>query len=88
LTLRIRQHDEDVVVSMEDSGPGIPQDKLHTIFKAFVTTKAHGTGLGLSIAQTIIETYGGRIWAENRMQGGAVFHFALKLIHTGEPITA
>jgi signal transduction histidine kinase len=88
LTLRIRQQGDDVVVSMEDTGVGIPQDKLNAIFKAFVTTKAQGTGLGLSIARTIIETYGGRIWAENREQGGAAFHFALKLIHTGAPISA
>ena len=85
LTLRIRQQGDDVVVSTEDTGPGIPQDKLNSIFKAFVTTKAHGTGLGLSIARTIIETYGGRIWAENRKQGGAAFHFALKLVYTGAP---
>jgi signal transduction histidine kinase len=88
LTLRICQRDADVVVSMEDTGPGIPQDKLNAIFKAFVTSKAEGTGLGLSIARTIVETYGGRIWAENRTQGGAAFHFALKLIHTGAPIAA
>ena len=88
LTLRIRQQGDDVLVSTEDTGPGIPQDKLNAIFKAFVTTKADGTGLGLSIARTIIETYGGRIWAENRKQGGAAFHFALKLIHAGAPISA
>lgn len=88
LMLRIRQQDEDAVVSMEDTGPGIPQDKLNAIFKAFVTTKSQGTGLGLSIARTIIETYGGRIWAENKEQGGAAFHFALKIVYTGAPIAA
>lgn len=88
LTLRIRQQDDEAIVSIEDTGKGIPQGNLNSIFKAFVTTKVQGTGLGLSIARTIIETYGGRIWAENREQGGAVFHFALKLIPTGAPISA
>ena len=48
------------------------------------TTRKHGgTGLGLSIARTIIETYGGKIWAENRGGGGAIFRFTLPLAETG-----
>lgn len=66
-------------VSVGDSGIGIPPDKINTIFDAFYTTKGHGTGLGLSIARTIIETYGGRIWAENRPGRGAMFFFTLPL---------
>jgi signal transduction histidine kinase len=69
-----------VEVSVSDSGPGIPEHKLAEIFDTFYTTKAHGTGLGLSIARTIVETHGGRIWAENRDQGGAVFRFTLPLL--------
>jgi PAS domain S-box-containing protein len=71
--------DADVEVSVSDSGIGIPPDKLERIFDTFVTTKPQGTGLGLSIARTIIETYGGKIWAENRPSGGAVFRFTLPL---------
>ena len=67
-------------VSVSDSGTGIPSGKLKEIFEAFYTTKPQGTGLGLSIARTIIETYGGRIWAENRTGGGAAFRFTLPLI--------
>ena len=52
-------------VSVSNSGTGIPDDRLTKIFETFFTTKPQGTGLGLSIARTIIETYGGRIWAEN-----------------------
>ena len=52
-------------VTVSDSGKGIPEENLTTIFDAFFTTKAHGTGLGLPIARTIIQTYGGTIWAEN-----------------------
>ena len=66
-------------MSVSDSGTGIPNDKLKEIFETFYTTKPQGTGLGLSIARTIIETYGGRIWAENRAGGGAVFRFTLPL---------
>ena len=68
-----------VRVSVTDSGTGVPPDKLKTIFDAFYTTKGHGTGLGLSIARTIVETFGGKIWAENRPGGGAMFFFTLPL---------
>ncbi len=69
-----------VEVSVSDSGPGIPEHKLSEIFDTFYTTKAKGTGLGLSIARRIIETYGGKIWAENQAVGGAVFRFTLPLV--------
>src|SRR5262249_30678571 len=69
----------EVEVSVADSGPGIPNDKLEGIFASFYTTKHQGTGLGLSIARTIIEAYGGKIWAENRTEGGAIFRFTLPL---------
>jgi signal transduction histidine kinase len=67
----------EVVVS--DSGPGIPEKVIDEIFDTFYTTKQHGTGLGLSIARTIVDTYGGKIWAENCAQGGAAFHFTIPL---------
>jgi C4-dicarboxylate-specific signal transduction histidine kinase len=69
----------DVMVSVLDSGPGLPEDRAQSVFDPFVTTKDQGTGLGLSIARTIIETYGGKIWAENRPDGGAAFRFVLGL---------
>ncbi len=68
-----------IEVSVADSGTGIPMDKLNDVFDTFFTTKLQGTGLGLSIARTIIETYGGKIWAENRPEGGAIFRFTLPL---------
>ena len=67
----------EVVVS--DSGPGIPEQAIDEIFDTFYTTKPHGTGLGLSIARTIVETYGGKIWDENKPEGGAAFHFTIPL---------
>jgi signal transduction histidine kinase len=66
-----------VEVSVSDSGAGIPADKLESIFEPFFSTKQQGTGLGLPIARAIIEMHGGRIWAENRVGGGAVFRFTL-----------
>jgi signal transduction histidine kinase len=69
-----------VEVAVLDSGTGIPEHRLTEIFDSFVTTKQHGTGLGLSIARTIVEMYGGKIWAENRKHGGAAFRFVLPLV--------
>jgi PAS domain S-box-containing protein len=74
-----RVGESTVEVSVLDSGTGIPADKLECIFEPFFTTKGQGTGLGLSIARSIIETYGGRIWAENQPGGGAVVRFNLPL---------
>jgi len=72
--------DSKVEVSVSDTGTGIPNDKLKGVFETFYTTKQQGTGLGLSIVRTIVETYGGKIWAENRNGGGgAVFRFTLPL---------
>jgi C4-dicarboxylate-specific signal transduction histidine kinase len=80
--------DSQVEVSVTDSGMGIPKHKLNEVFDTFYTTKKEGTGLGLSIARTIVENYGGHIWAENRIEGGAVFRFTLPLLprHPVEPI--
>ncbi len=80
LTIRTRRNAEYEVaeVRVSDSGKGIPGENLTSIFDAFVTTKPQGTGLGLPIARTIVESYGGTIWAENR-QRGAVFCFTLPL---------
>jgi signal transduction histidine kinase len=71
--------DAEAEISVSDSGAGIPEEKLPEIFRPFFTTKPNGTGLGLSIARVIVETYGGRIWAENGLDGGAVFRFTVPL---------
>jgi signal transduction histidine kinase len=71
--------DSEVEVSVCDNGIGIPKDKLKGVFETFYTTKKTGTGLGLSIVRTIVETSGGRIWAENQGGGGSVFRFTLPL---------
>jgi signal transduction histidine kinase len=70
---------KEVEVLVSDSGSGVPRDALERIFDSFYTTKTGGTGLGLSIARTIVEAHRGRIWAENRKGGGAIFRFTLPL---------
>lgn len=67
------------VISISDSGPGIPADKLAQVFDPYFTTKDQGMGIGLSIARTIILAHKGQIWAENQTGGGATFHFTLPL---------
>jgi len=66
-----------VEITVSDSGPGVPADKLANIFDPFFTTKPNGMGMGLPISRTIIEAHHGRLWAENRNDGGASFRFTL-----------
>jgi PAS domain S-box-containing protein len=77
LKIRTGREGEEVIVSVSDTGVGIPADKLEEIFNPFVTTKAEGTGMGLAISQTIIESHGGRLWATVNPGCGATFHFTL-----------
>jgi signal transduction histidine kinase len=74
--------DSEVEVSVSDSGAGILIDRLDGVFDTFYTTKKNGIGLGLSIVRTIVEAAGGKIWAENRGERGAVFRFTLPLAKT------
>ncbi|MBW4936026.1 sensor histidine kinase [Marinobacter sp. F4206] len=74
-----RSGDDSVEVAIVDYGVGIERDLLPRLFTPFVTSKAQGIGLGLSLSQTILETQGGKISAENLPQGGARFRFTLKI---------
>jgi signal transduction histidine kinase len=67
----------EVLVSVSDTGVGLPADQMDDIFNAFVTTKPGGTGMGLAISRTIIESHGGRLWAPVNPGRGATFHFTL-----------
>jgi C4-dicarboxylate-specific signal transduction histidine kinase len=69
---------DTVAVSIIDSGIGIAEASLDSVFKPFYTTKKDGLGMGLTICQSIIEEHGGRIWEGNNPGGGATFSFALK----------
>lgn len=66
-----------VTISVEDTGTGIPEDKLEEIFKPFYTTRTEGTGLGLAIAKDIIEKHEGELWVENGKETGCIFNISL-----------
>jgi len=72
-----RTEKEEVLVSVSDTGVGLPAQQADQIFKAFFTTKPHGTGMGLSISRSIVESHGGRLWTADNPPRGASFHIAL-----------
>lgn len=67
----------EVLIEIQDNGPGIAPDQMSKLFEAFYTTKAEGMGMGLSICKSIIEAHGGRIWATSEQGEGATFHLSL-----------
>ena len=72
-----RTEDGQLMISVSDSGIGLPQEQPDRIFEAFFTTKSQGTGMGLSISRTIVESHGGRLWATANPGRGATFQFTL-----------
>jgi signal transduction histidine kinase len=66
-----------VLVSVRDTGPGLPPAALEHLFEPFHTTKPNGMGIGLSICRSIVEAHGGRLWAGTNTPRGAVFQFTL-----------
>ena len=68
---------EECLVSVSDTGVGLPAQQADQIFNAFFTTKPHGTGMGLSISRSIVESHGGRLWAGSNAPRGASFYFTL-----------
>jgi PAS domain S-box-containing protein len=72
--------DGQLMVSVSDTGIGLPPERADYIFDAFVTTKPHGTGMGLRISRSIVESHGGRLWAGENAPRGASFHFTLPTV--------
>jgi PAS domain S-box-containing protein len=80
IILRTQVTDHGILVAVRDFGPGIDPAKLDDIWQPFSTTKSTGLGMGLNISRTIIQAHGGRIWAENHPDGGAMFTFEIPVI--------
>jgi len=72
-----RGENEQLVVSVSDTGDGLPPEQADQIFNAFFTTKPHGTGMGLHISRSIVESHGGRLWAADNSPRGSRFYFTL-----------
>ena len=80
LLISTSKADQDgVLVTVSDSGPGLPPANLARIFEAFYTTKASGLGMGLSVCRSIVEAHGGRLWATPNEPRGAVFFMVLPI---------
>ena len=78
LSISIEQgQTSDILVAVQDSGPGIDPENLKRVFAPFYTTKTTGIGMGLSICRSIIAAHGGRLWAESNRPRGAIFQFTL-----------
>jgi signal transduction histidine kinase len=82
--------DGQIETSVNDTGPGLPLGKADQIFDAFFTQKPQGSGMGLAISKSIVESHGGRIWANGDGGRGATFHFTLPAApaETNPPVDA
>ena len=78
-----RTEEGHILISVSDSGIGLPAHEAERIYEAFFTTKPQGTGMGLSISRRIIESHGGRLWASNNTGRGTTFQFSLPINVTG-----
>ena len=67
----------EVLISVSDTGVGLPAGRADEVFNAFFTTKPQGSGMGLAISRSIVESHGGRLWATPHDGRGATFHFTL-----------
>jgi signal transduction histidine kinase len=84
VTLKGKQENNELIVSIKDTGSGIDPEITPRLFSKFATKSQTGTGLGLYISQNIVEAHGGKIWAENNSDGrGSTFSFSLPLTNNG-----
>jgi signal transduction histidine kinase len=74
-----RGEDGQVLISVTDTGVGLPPQQADKIFDAFFTTKSHGTGIGLRISRSIVGAHGGQLWATDHLPRGARFYFTVSI---------
>jgi signal transduction histidine kinase len=80
LAIRSRlAENQQLMISVSDTGVGLPPQQTNQIFDAFFTTKSHGLGMGLRISRSIVESHGGRLWAADNSPHGASFSFTLPI---------
>ncbi len=94
ITVSAARHDGTCEVSVEDTGPGVPEEHRPYVFERFYRVDPSrsrtdgGTGIGLTIAKSVVEGHGGRIWVDRSEAGGAAFRFTLPLVEESEPTVA
>jgi signal transduction histidine kinase len=85
LNVASRRHEPNgVLITVQDTGPGIDPDGKDRIFNAFFSTKSSGMGMGLFICRSIVEAHGGRLWATPAQPRGTIFHLVLPIGETAE----
>jgi two-component system, LuxR family, sensor kinase FixL len=85
ILVKVQKSGNMIQISVSDTGPGIPASVLDQLYEPFRSTKGRGgMGVGLTISRRIVEAHGGRIWAENRPEGGACFQFTIPAIDSAE----
>jgi C4-dicarboxylate-specific signal transduction histidine kinase len=77
LVRSVKDESQGVLISVQDSGPGLDPESLDHLFDAFYTTKPEGLGMGLAISRSLIEAHRGRLWATANAPHGAIFQFTL-----------
>ena len=85
LTIKSNTDDHHLLISVTDTGVGLPREQADQIFRAFFTTKKNGTGMGLPISRSIIESHGGQLWATGSPGEGATFMFTLPRAFAAHP---
>ncbi len=78
-----KDESDEVLIAVQDSGPGLDPEDFERVFDPFYTTKPSGLGIGLSICRAIIESHGGRLWSSTGQ--GAIFNFTLPTSPDGAP---
>ena len=86
IMIDLARTDEHVLITVADTGPGIPSDLLERVFDPFFTTKQRGSGLGLAICAGIAQSHGARLRAGNRVEGGASFTVEFSLVPVAAPV--